>query len=546
MLFHVAVGAAVPHILAYVVRRRRWSFSQRNLSRTADFSPRECCSLDSVASHRLQVTAVMKASSRGRSSAATEEPDSDCSDEIASSTSPLRPYSSPSECPASVAAGTRASSGPSPPPPAAVATPEPLPAKSYVQPAQLAHQDMNTTPSDSEASGISVQGHWVRFAGKEEPELQYNSFRNIHLKIVSQLGEGALGTASLAIVNAGTPDAYLVVAKDTVCIGGVVAESAQSEHDHLQALRASKYVVREYMADMVQGAHGPTWRSLQQYAPYGDLNEFISNVGPLDEASSRYLFAQALCGCKDMAAKHLVHADIKPANILLGQGMRLMLADLNLSQILDDDKQLLGDFPGGTPGYMAPELMAYLEYFMGPTPVKSQGGPLGIVVRAACRVLRFIGLGRRSKNSSSPTAGCGPDQHMAAATAADDVDVDDEDEEEDDATPPLPILTSAIDRYSLGLVLYNMLSGGLQPVSKDGRCCLGARQLSQLPAQAADLIVRLTAPDPAERLSLSGAMKHEWMRGVDWKAMKAGQLPKVPQQLRQAMQRRGAVHHGMA
>jgi eukaryotic-like serine/threonine-protein kinase len=62
--------------------------------------------------------------------------------------------------------------------------------------------------------------------------------------------------------------------------------------------------------------------------------------------------------CAGLGAAHdagVVHRDLKPSNVLLATGGRILLSDFGIARLADDPAA--GSF-AGTPGYMAPELLA--------------------------------------------------------------------------------------------------------------------------------------------------------------------------------------------
>ena len=112
--------------------------------------------------------------------------------------------------------------------------------------------------------------------------------------------------------------------------------------------------------------------------------------------------AIALVACSALQGAHdlgVLHRDMKPDNILFGEGAGLRVTDFGIAKVLGDDDTLATPEGGllGTPAYMAPEqasgsglgpgtdiyavgVMLY-ELLCGRLPFSEVGGPLAIVLR---------------------------------------------------------------------------------------------------------------------------------------------------------------------
>lgn len=82
------------------------------------------------------------------------------------------------------------------------------------------------------------------------------------------------------------------------------------------------------------------------------LGQTLRANGPLPMAHAVVMMSQILAGVAQIHARSLVHGDIKPANILIGENDRARVADFGL---LRHARATDIDHTSGTPCYMAPE-----------------------------------------------------------------------------------------------------------------------------------------------------------------------------------------------
>src|SRR5690242_6497590 len=122
--------------------------------------------------------------------------------------------------------------------------------------------------------------------------------------------------------------------------------------------------------------------------PGGDLSERLERRRPLDAAGLRALCRQ-VCGALEAADRAgVVHRDVKPQNILVGQGDELdtRLCDFGLARTADLAGLTTRTTVLGTPAYMAPEVIS--EAYADP---RSDLYSLGVVLfEAATGRLPFL------------------------------------------------------------------------------------------------------------------------------------------------------------
>ena len=86
------------------------------------------------------------------------------------------------------------------------------------------------------------------------------------------------------------------------------------------------------------------------------LQQCLDDDGPLDVRDTVRIGLQAAQGLAAAHAQGLVHRDVKPANILLENGVqRVFLTDFGLARAIDDVSLTCSGTIAGTPQYMSPE-----------------------------------------------------------------------------------------------------------------------------------------------------------------------------------------------
>jgi serine/threonine-protein kinase len=95
---------------------------------------------------------------------------------------------------------------------------------------------------------------------------------------------------------------------------------------------------------------------VMEYVPGRSLQERLDKEGPLALAEILRIGHQTAAGLAAAHAQGVVHRDVKPANILLENGVeRVKLTDFGLARAADDAALTWSGVVAGTPNYMAPE-----------------------------------------------------------------------------------------------------------------------------------------------------------------------------------------------
>lgn len=73
------------------------------------------------------------------------------------------------------------------------------------------------------------------------------------------------------------------------------------------------------------------------------------------EPETRYFMKDILNGIHYLHSKRVIHRDLKPDNLLLGDGLRVKIADFGISSKIQGDD--LRNTVCGTPRFIAPEIL---------------------------------------------------------------------------------------------------------------------------------------------------------------------------------------------
>jgi serine/threonine protein kinase len=96
---------------------------------------------------------------------------------------------------------------------------------------------------------------------------------------------------------------------------------------------------------------------IMEYAPYGDLQKYLGDRGPINEDIARPLAQQILAALHYLHRAKITHRDIKPDNILISSldPFEVKISDFGLSKIVPHAETFLKTFCG-TLLYCAPEV----------------------------------------------------------------------------------------------------------------------------------------------------------------------------------------------
>ena len=165
------------------------------------------------------------------------------------------------------------------------------------------------------------------------------------------IGRGGMGVVLKAFDPALSRNVAIKV------LSASLATCGAARRRFLREAKAAAAVVHEHVVSVfavVETAGLPFL--VMEYVPGRSLQDRLDQQGPLALAEILRIGMQTAAGLAAAHAQGLVHRDVKPANILLENGIeRVKLTDFGLARAAADASMTQSGLIAGTPHYMAPE-----------------------------------------------------------------------------------------------------------------------------------------------------------------------------------------------
>jgi eukaryotic-like serine/threonine-protein kinase len=134
----------------------------------------------------------------------------------------------------------------------------------------------------------------------------------------------------------------------------------EAEQAKLRAMRESRIAARILhpnviaIYDVVEADAHPCL--VMEFLESKSLSETVAERGPLPPREVAHIGAQAARALRAAHVAGVVHRDVKPGNVLLGEGGIAKLADFGISRAAGDITVTATGLISGTPAYIAPEV----------------------------------------------------------------------------------------------------------------------------------------------------------------------------------------------
>ena len=175
-------------------------------------------------------------------------------------------------------------------------------------------------------------------------------------ELLGELGRGAMGV----VWRARDPVLGREVAVKQLLLPAGLAEAA-AEQATARAMREARTAARLHHPNAISvfdvvTEDGQPWL-VMEYLPSRSLAEVLADgsLAPAEAARVGARVAAALAAAHELG---IVHRDVKPANILLGDGGTVKITDFGIARAGDDVKVTETGLMAGTPAYLAPEVAA--------------------------------------------------------------------------------------------------------------------------------------------------------------------------------------------
>ncbi|KAF3992510.1 hypothetical protein FT662_01056 [Candidozyma haemuli var. vulneris] len=193
------------------------------------------------------------------------------------------------------------------------------------------------------------------YPSSTSPKRVYREMRMGGYVLGSTLGEGEFGKVKLGWRTDGrhpSQVAVKLIRRDSL------RKSTESEIKVYREINSMRQLHHPHIVSLVEVVKSSRYIGIAlEYAPGGELFDYILQHKHLKEDFARKLFAQLVSGVDYMHSKGFVHRDLKLENLLLDKHRNIIISDFGFVNSFSDRR---GDFMKtscGSPCYAAPELV---------------------------------------------------------------------------------------------------------------------------------------------------------------------------------------------
>mmetsp|Transcript_16039 Transcript_16039/g.29391 ORF Transcript_16039/g.29391 Transcript_16039/m.29391 type:complete len:495 (+) Transcript_16039:1017-2501(+) len=196
---------------------------------------------------------------------------------------------------------------------------------------------------------LSIERHYLKKGVIPQTTSEYYRYGEV-------LGKGAFGKVILGVhVLTGFKVAIKMIEKSYM-------QEERRRRKVFQEILAMRSIKSPYILPLYEVFESSNHLLLViEYAPGGDLLHYVKNKGRLTEAEAAYFLKQLVEGLKACHARNIIHRDVKLDNILLDHSKtKVKLCDFGVCRVLKKG-ELINEHCG-TPAYLAPEIIANVDY----------------------------------------------------------------------------------------------------------------------------------------------------------------------------------------
>lgn len=172
--------------------------------------------------------------------------------------------------------------------------------------------------------------------------------------VLELLGEGSFGK----VFKGRRKHCGQIVAIKFISITGRTAGELQTLRQEIEILRTLRH---ENIVLMLDYFETDSEICVVTEFAQGELFDILEDDRSLPEEIVRFIARQLVQALHYLHSHRVLHRDMKPQNVLLGAGSRVMLCDFGFARAIPQDTTVLTSIKG-TPLYMSPELVQEKPY----------------------------------------------------------------------------------------------------------------------------------------------------------------------------------------